>query len=248
MKLLIRLKTHIIAGTFAAFAASSLAQTPGSSPGLDAVMLKLYGENKAFTASTQISISDTNGHQILSMPVTTIQLNGTVRSETDMEKIVSANFPPGAIDQLKGMGMTKVISIVRPDSKDILLIYPGLSSYVVTAMPKEQSDAFKKEIKLDQTELGKETVEGHPCVKTQITATDSTGTIQNATVWKASDMKGFPVKIIVKMQTGEEFTIAYNNVKLEKPEAALFNPPTGYTKYTTQQELIQKAASVAAKP
>lgn len=247
MKQLLSIKAFAIAAASLIIAGSTLAQTPGASPGMDAVMLKLYGENKAFTASTVISISESNSTQTMSMPVTTIQLDGKIRSETDMEKMVGGNFPPGALDQIKAIGMTKVVSVVRPDSKEVLLIYPGLSSYVQMPMPKEQVDALQNEPKMAQTEIGKETVEGHPCVKTKITTTDASGKTQDVLVWKATDMKNFPVKIQIKTATGGDVVILYKSVKFDKPDAKLFNPPVGYTKYATQQELLQKAMT-GAKP
>ena len=115
-------------------------------------------------------------------------------------------------------------------------------------MPKEQVDAIKKDLKLEQTEVGKETVNGHPCVKYKITSKDGSGEVQNALVWKATDMEDFPVKMIITMPTGGEVTVVYDSVLLRKPDAALFNPPAGYTKFATQQELIQKAVTGAAKP
>ena len=246
MKQFFSIKTIAIATATLVLAGSSMAQTPGTtSPGMDAVLLKLYGENKAFTALTVISISDPTSTQTMTLPVTTIQLDGNIRSETDMEKMTGGNFPPGALDQLKALGMTKVVSVVRPATKEIMLIYPGLSSYIQTPMPKEQADALSKEPKMVQTEIGKETVEGHPSVKTKITSTDAGGKSQDILVWKATDMKNFPVKIQIKTETGGEVVIVYKSVKFDKPDAKLFNTPVGYTKYATQQELLQKAASGA---
>ena len=71
----------------------------------------------------------------------------------------------------------------------------GLKGYV--EMPSQNPEISKPEsdFKLEMTELGKETVDGHPCVKSKATVTDKDGKKYESLVWNATDMKNFPVKI-----------------------------------------------------
>jgi len=234
-------KPFVVTAASLLFAGACLAQTPGMSS-MEAVMTKLFGENKSFTADAEISMSNTNtaNKQNMTMPVIMSQLDGKVRSDTDMEKIKGGMFPAEALQQMKAMGMTHTITIMRPDTKTMTMIYPGLTSYVQMPIPKEQADALNKDPKIEKTEVGKETVDGHACVKNKVTVTDDNGKKQDLFMWNATDMKNFPIKMQINNEQGNVI-IAYKNVKFEKPDAKLFEPPADYTKCADQQELMQKA-------
>jgi hypothetical protein len=136
--------------------------------------------------------------------------------------------------------MDKMVNIVDPQKKVILMIYPGLSAYAETPMPKEQAEMAEKEPKMEKTDLGKETVEGHPCKKCKVTITGENGKKHDATIWNATDLKDFPIKLQTKEQ-GMDMVILYKNIKFEKPDAKRFEVPKDYTKYENLQALIQGA-------
>jgi hypothetical protein len=139
---------------------------------------------------------------------------------------------------MKAMGMDKTITITRPDTKTVYLIYPGLTAYV--ANPLQDTDASKPDsFKVESTELGKETVDGHSCIKNKVVVTDDKGTTHESTVWNATDMKKFPVKIVTT-DHGTTATLLFKDVKTDKPDAALFDPPTDYKKYDSTQALMME--------
>lgn len=82
-------------------------------------------------------------------------------------------------------------------------------------------------------------MDGHPCVKTQVTVTDDKGNKYEPIVWNATDLKKFPIKIETTSQA-HTTTILFTNVKLSKPEASLFDPPAGFKHYDSPQALIQQ--------
>lgn len=86
--------------------------------------------------------------------------------------------------------------------------------------------------------LGKETVEGHDCVKNKVVVTDKEGAKHESTVWNASDLKSFPVKIVTG-EAGHPATILFKNITFTKPAASLFEPPSGFTKYDSPQTMMQ---------
>lgn len=141
--------------------------------------------------------------------------------------------------QMKAMGMDKITTISRPDKKVSYQLYPGMKAYVETAM--QDSDATKNEsdFKVETTELGKETVDGHPCVKNKVVVTDDQGKKFESTVWNATDMKNFPVKLETT-QEGHNMTLLFKDVKLTKPDAALFEPPSDHKKYGNMMEMMQE--------
>jgi hypothetical protein len=146
------------------------------------------------------------------------------------------SMPPDAMAMLKQTGMDKMQMLITPEKKSTMLIYPGLKSYA--ALPN--SDEEMANSKVETADVGKETVDGHPCIKRKLTSTDSKGKTQEALVWAATDLKNFPLKMEMK-QKKNTINIHYSAPSLEKPDAALFEVPSGYTKYDSVQGLMQAA-------
>lgn len=233
-----------------AFATSLLAvpplfaQGPGGFGGkgssmLDAAMMKLYGDVKAFTAKAEMHAS---GGQVgdMTMPMTMAFSEGNSRMEMDLTQAKSAMIPPQAAAQMKMMGMDKNISISRMDKKMAYVVYPGLQAYLEMAMPKEAAEASEGDFKITKTELGRETVDGHPCVKNKVTITDAKGKATDATTWNATDLKNFPIKTEMS-QDGMKMVMTYKDVKFATPDAKQFEPPAEFKKCSNQQELMQAA-------
>jgi hypothetical protein len=211
-------------------------------PGMDAAMMKMFGDNKNFTTDAELSMVATNGTQNLVIPMTISQLNGASRTDVDMEKAKGVMFPPETLQQLKTMGMTKVVNIVKPDAKLMMMMYTDMSSYLSVVLTQEQADALTKAPNMVTTKIGTETINGHPCVKNKVVLTGDAGQKQEFTLWTATDLNSFPMKLQSMTPQGT-LTILYKNTKLEKPDAKLFDAPVGYTKYNTQeafQEAIMK--------
>jgi hypothetical protein len=102
----------------------------------------------------------------------------------------------------------------------------------------DSKNAETNTAKVTTTELGKEEVDGHPCLKKQVVATDKNGKPMTVLVWSATDLKGSPVKI--EQTTPESSaTMYFKNISLEKPAAALFEPPANYKSYPTIQAMMQ---------
>ena len=201
-------------------------------------MAKLFGENKAFLADAEMEVKMQDG--AISMPGKIAFLDGKTRFEMDATKMKGGNVPPQAAEQMKQMGMAEMISISRPDKKESYIIYPGLKSYAA-APESEGSGATKDspEPDLKRTELGKETVDGHPTTKYKVIIKDDEGKEHESTVWAATDMKDFPIKI-ESVNDGMPSTVLFKNVRLEKPEASLFEPPTDFQRYTDVGTMVRE--------
>jgi hypothetical protein len=90
--------------------------------------------------------------------------------------------------------------------------------------------------------LGKETLNGHPCVKSKVVLTDDKGQKQEITVWDASDLKNFPIKVQMT-EEGQNIVMQYKDIQFSKPETKQFEPPTGFAKYDTMQGLMTEKMS-----
>lgn len=217
------------------------AQTPQAQvPGLDAAMARLFGNNTAFTATATARLMDDQKKETMTMPMSYAVLDGKMRSEIDMTQVKSKDMEGDAGAALKQMGMDKMVSIVRPDKKLVIVAYPTLRAYAETPIPKNQGTTGDQDYKIESTKIGTETIDGHPCTKNKVTITGRNNEKQEAIVWNATDLKDFPVKMEMR-QGGGTMVMTYSNVKFEKPDPKLFEPPAGFEKHDSVEKLLQSA-------
>jgi hypothetical protein len=207
-------------------------------PRFDGAMNKLFGANQAFSANVEFQISGGNGGDNITMPSKVNFDAGKTRFEMNMSEMKGSKMPANIMDHMKSMGMDTIISIARPDLKLTYVVYPGLNSYAEMAGQDPTAGASLDDFKVETTELGKETVEGHDCVKNKVTVTDKDGAKHESTVWNATDLKQFPIKIVTT-DNGPASTILFKDVTFTKPAANLFEAPAGFTKYTDVQVMMQ---------
>jgi hypothetical protein len=94
-----------------------------------------------------------------------------------------------------------------------------------------------------------ERVNGHPGHEIEFVATSNDGSSARFTMWSASDLSGFPVRI--RMLTDPKQRILnLLDVRLEHLSPKLFVPPDGFTKFSTPQamagELISRRSKLKA--
>ena len=220
------------------FCLGTQAQMPGAAgpSGMDLAMLKLFGDITNFTAKAQVKILDESQQEVISMPMDFAMRDSNVRMDMDLTQAKGNSMPPGAADTLKQMGMAQLSSITRRDKNLTYVAYPGPKMLLSMPLPKEAST--QDAAKLEKTEQGKEDLDGHPCVKNKVVFNDDSGKNVEAFTWNATDLKDFPLQIQAKEKDNTSI-IRFSDVKLTKPDAKQFEPPTGYTQYTNQMELMQ---------
>ena len=207
-------------------------------PHLGGATGKLFGDHQAFSAIMEMQITDKSGKP-MTMPGKISYDAGKSRFEINLADMKGGQMPPDAAAQMKSMGMDQMVTITRPDKKAACLIYPGLQSYAEIQLSNADSTATNSDYKVETTEIGKDTVDGHPCVKNKIVVTDKDGNKHEYTVWSATDLKKFPVKIQTTEQ-GNDVTMLFKNVSLAKPAASLFDPPADFKKYDSMQQMMQQ--------
>ena len=141
---------------------------------------------------------------------------------------------------MKQMGMDKMVNIVMPEKRLMWLVFPALKAYAEMAMPDETADMNDKDVKVAATEVGKETIDGHPCMKNKVIITDKKGKKQEAFTWNASDLKHFPVKMEF-IDANSTVTMNFKNIKLAAPDAKQFDAPAGFARHTDIQQLMMAA-------
>ena len=215
------------------------AQVPGgSSTPMNAAMLKMFGKNTNFTAKAEVRMLDDSQKETMCLSFGMALLDGKMRAVMDMSQIKNAMMTPQMLAQMKQMGADRTIYVVRPDLKANYIIYPSLKAYAQMPMSDADKQALGKEPRIKTTPLGKETIDGHPCVKNKVVVTDEKGQSQEATVWNATDLKDFAIQMQIK-ETNSNVIMKFKDVQLGKPNAQEFEPPAGFTKYQSIQEIQQ---------
>lgn len=208
---------------------AAFAQMPstGSPADLNAAFFRLFGSGAAFTAQADTRVLDSSQKEWVRMPMVLTALDNKVRLEVNMAQVKSTALPENAIANLKQMGMDRVISIIRPDKKATLVLYPGAQGYVNMPLAAAEVAAWEKGLKLEKTLLGKETLDGHACVKNRVIVKNNQGPVLEANVWNAADLKDFPLQVEMK-EKGNTVRMRFSQVRLAKPDARLFEVPAGY--------------------
>jgi hypothetical protein len=212
----------------------------GQPPGLDPIMAKLFGSVKGFSAKAEMTVNGPQGE--MTMTVAYEMLGGKIRMEMDMADMMGAKMPPEAVAQIKMMGLDRMVNIMLPETRQLCIIYPGAQAYTEMPLPQAGSAADPtKEPKVDYAEVGKETIDGHPCVKSKMTVGADDGTKREGFIWTATDLKGFPLQIQFN-DPRMPMTMRFKDVQMKEPDAAHFIPPADFTKYNSPQELMQGVA------
>ena len=211
---------------------------PPRGPKFGAAMSKLFGVNSAFTAKVEMTVQEPGRDEKMSIPGTLAFLEGKSRFEMDVSETKGARIPPQAAAQMKAMGFGEIAIVTLPEKKLSYMIYSGMESYVENPLADDEAAGPEAKFKVDITELGKETVDGHPCAKNKVIVTSEKGARHESTVWNASDLKDFPVKIQY-VEEGRNAILTFSEVKFDKPEASKFVAPAKFTKYGSMGELMR---------
>ena len=216
---------------------------PGGPAGMSATIIKLFGENRAFTAKAEVQLLDSSQKEVALMPMDFLLLDKNIRVEMDLAQAKNRDMTAGTIDTLKKMGMARVISIVNPTKRLAYVLYPDQKVLLSFSLPNEQTNASSPN--LEKKALGNETVDGHACVKNKVTLTDDSGKPVEVVLWNAGDLKDFPIQIQTK-EGDNTSMMRFHQVQLTKPDAALFEPPADYARFESQQEMMQAILNKAA--
>jgi len=211
----------------------------------DNALSQVFGTNLNFSATMNMRVKMPSAEDNeITMASKIYFAHGNSRTEMDMTTMKGTKIPPHAADQMKAMGMDQMISISKGDTKTVYLIYPGLNSYAKTESRKAGQGT--NETKMVTTELGKETLDGHPCVKNKYTVTNAkTGEKLEVVAWNATDLKNYPIQVEIESQStangkkGPATTLHFTDINTAQPAASLFEPPVGYRVYTDVQAMVQ---------
>jgi outer membrane lipoprotein-sorting protein len=209
------------------------AQMPGGPPPEGcAALAKFLSRDAAFTATAKVVSTGKKRSDNQSMVLYFAVHGGNMRNEMDMTKM--SGIAADDVEGMKQMGMDKMVILKLAEKKAAYMVYPSLQAYCDMPAVDKKGDT---EGTVEKTELGKESVENHPCKKSKLTFTDKNGQTAEAIVWEATDMDNFPVQYQT-IDDGQTVTTTFTDIKHGKPAAALFELPASYKKYGSMQEMM----------
>jgi hypothetical protein len=235
-----------VAVVFLVSGTAGLAQLPSlnftsaaSAPGTDfATLFQLLSGQPGFTAKSEVRMYDKSQKETISVAMNFAYLENKIRMEIDLAQMKNKDLPAGLAEQLKLLGMDQVVTLIRPDKKSVYVIYPKLQACLAQPLPNEPADNPK----MEKQAIGKETLDGNPCVKHKVTFTSAKGAKEELTVWFAANLKDLPVQVLSKQ--GEETTITrYKQIQVTKPDARQFDLPAGFRQYSDMQSFMQGITS-----
>jgi hypothetical protein len=208
---------------------AAVAQVPAAGPatGVNAAFVKLFGTVGAFTAKAETRVLDRSQNPLVRMPMEFACLDGKVRLEIDLGQVQSKEFTASTLASIKQAGMDRLVSIFRPDKRVTYLIYPGVQSYQELVQSRAETEAAEKGLKLEKAALGKDTLDGHPCLKNKVVVKSTKGPVLEAVTWNANDLKDFPILIEMK-EKDKTVQMHFTQVRFVKPDAKQFDVPAAY--------------------
>ena len=224
-----------------AFVSAVNAQLPGGNQGgLNVAMMKLFDDIGGFTSKAEIRLQEKGSPDVTTMTVGFAMRDGRVRMDLDMSTVKSKQLPPETLAAFKVAGLETLATIVRPDRKSTLLIYPLVKGYAEMPMSRDEAASLERKFKIEKTRLGGEAIGAYSCDKNKVVISADTGEKHQATVWYATALKNFPIKIQME-QPQMTVVLQYRDVKLAPPDPGRFEPPVGFTRHATVEQLMQSA-------
>ena len=223
---------------------SALAQVGGQADGpAENIFAKVFGTNLDFSANMVTDIKVPSNGNEMSMPGKIYFAGGNSRTEMNMAKMKGSKMPPHSAERMKAMGMDQMISIYRDDTKMVYMIYPGMHSYAEIKAPSAKQEAKSQ---VTSSDLGKETVDGYPCIKKKYHITNfKPGKNMTMIAWTATNLKNYPIKIEMNPPgdghnpSAPTTTLHFTNINTDHPAHKLFEPPIGYHVYTNLRAMVQ---------
>ena len=237
--LVVRVAAVVIAAGVIFLTDGVVAQVNVASPlGWDPLLLELFREAPSFRASARLHVLDRKGEILVSVSGVSFTVHDrSVRIDVDMSETAGARMPEGMAASVKRMGLNRVSAIIVPREKAMRVVYPGLQAYLQLPLSREDLAGIENGVRKEAVDLEIDPVDGYHCRKRRITMTDGRGGIRHATVWNASNLDGFPLRMEIPREN-ETMVLHFQDVKLGGQQVEQFQPPPDYQRYDDVQKLL----------
>lgn len=210
-------------------------------PWFQAFFAKINPGTPEFTTKGEMSLCNSNGAAQFVLPMDLAVSTNCLRWDVNVMKIWP--MPPQAQAAAAMIHMDKIIFLARMNQKRVFMIYPGVQAYFTLPIPDSvltDFNAQKNSVQFEKTELGHETVNGHPCIKSKMVDVEPNRPPQQGLIWCATDLQEFPVRMELHVRDGL-MKFDFPDVQIAKPAASLFIVPTNYVEFANSVEISRYA-------
>jgi hypothetical protein len=141
-----------------------------------------------------------------------------------------------------------IYTITDGGTQKTFMVNPQSKTYYEQVQQKrsEAPSVYDPNVVMEKKKLGSETLDGHPCVKSEMTFYNKDTPAQKfkGTIWEAQDLGGLPIRteIIVeamqKMGGSGKMVSELKEIKVGGATAAMFEVPKDYKKVNSMPELM----------
>jgi hypothetical protein len=149
------------------------------------------------------------------------------RSDMDLSKM--ANGQQGMPPELNRM-----VVISRGDKQVGYTLYPNKKKYITRPETEKEKG---NEPKIEKTKVGSETIDGHPTDKFKVRIIHKDDKVYEGFMWNARDLDGMTIKTETE-NNDFKMTTEFKHIVFNRPEASLFEIPSGYTEAKDLTELV----------
>jgi len=212
-------------------------------PWLQSFFAKMNPNTPEFSATGNLDMCDPSGTIRMELPMDVAATTNAFRWEVDASKFWP--MPPEVKAMAKQMHTDKTVFLVKTDEQNVYMIYPDLQAYLQFPIPASalaEFDASSKSVQFQKTPLGREFVDGHPCIRNKVTDVEPNSPPEQGLMWNATDLQGFPIKM--DLDTGRGLMkFNFQNVVVQSPNPSLFEIPVNYKLFRNSAELMEYAKS-----
>ena len=215
---------------------------PGGELGYNAAMAKLFADIPHFAANVETTLTNLTDKTRLTVPMRMLKRQDELRIEVDFVKLKGTGLALQGLAAMQNIGMARMTSLVDPKKKGMTVVFPDLKAYSKVSMA--EADLPEAGFKVAKKAVGKDTVDGQPCIRQQVTLTSTDGKKVDATTWESTTLGNFPIRMFFK-QTEGSLTMLFRNVELKPQDEALFKVPTDHKAFESVSSLMQEAMTRA---
>ena len=221
-----------------------VARAQFQAPGISTGLLRVFAEFNGFASQGELRMLDGAGVETMNFAVHLGHEPQKLRLDFDLAQVKGGLLPEFALESLSRVGLNRVATVLDAEKKTILMLYPLARAYTEMEMPKEEVAAAQRKYTSSRTESGRESIDGHPCVKTVVTFTDDAGQKSEATYWLTPDFPGLPAQVETRDKQGT-LQLRFKWVRPVTTGAKRFAVPTGYQKYASSTALVKAVVDQA---
>jgi hypothetical protein len=129
-----------------------------------------------------------------------------------------------------------------------VMINPQTKTYYEQVQPKrnEAPSVYDPNVVMEKKKLGSETVDGHPCVKSEMTYYHKDTPTQKfkGIIWEAQDLGGLPIRTEITVEAMQKaggsgkMVSEMKEIKVGGATASMFEVPKDYKKVNSMPELM----------